>query len=1177
MLSMKRVAATLVIMVLVPGSMLFAQTGTGEVNGTVSDPSGASVPGATVRLVSQGTSIEDRVTTSGSGTFTFLHVKPGSYVLSVEAKGFKKVALSPFDVGVSQVVTQDVALALGEVTQVVEVTSTAPLLQSSSTELGTVITEKAVNELPLNGRNFTELLLLSPGITPINVSQGGSPGNPDGGIVAIPSATVFKPSFHGSQNRSVVYYQDGIINTDFRGNVPGVQPNIDLMQEFKVVSHDTHADVGGVIGGVVNIVSKSGTNNFHGSGFEFVRNDAFDARNTFTDANRTSPAPFRQNQFGATVGGPIKRNRTFFYAGYNAWRYSKPSQSLFRVPTSDELNGNFSANPFKDVLPIYNPYSTRPDPAKPGSFLRDRFMCDATGNPLPTNSNGTQVAGTPCNIVPPSLISPAMQNLLQAYLDSPNLTGDPSHNFIESLATTDNENDVQVRIDNRFSEKDNVFFRFAYMWHNSISASTPKSFSSAPYHYHNEGGGWVHTFRPNLILDVRGGNLSGPVDNNSLSRLGTAPESKYFNDIDKWAGLNVGLASPFTGPQGGGFTPNQDNFRNNPGWNVTANLNWIKGKHNLATGYAYNRTSRIQINHFESFSFSNDITSNPQSPGSTGNSLASALLGFPVNFSGQLPALSEVHLDNPEWALYVQDEWKVRQKVTVNWGLRWDVDPRATIVGNRVSDAVDLFHQKYIVGLGAFPPLCSQGGANPCLPIALSSIPFNDHIVLGGRQLLVPKPEYDQFGPRIGIAWQVTPTTVVRGGYGLYYDALIARTQTAQNDLEQLAWPYTPGFSGASNVPTSAGVPAGGAGNPLVPITNLEGSFPSPVPAPTPWTPSGWADDPNSRDPRSSEWNIEVQRQVTQNLLLSVAYVGSKSGRLAYTGPNANAATQPSPNGTPLTTIDSLRAMPFLEGAPLYFTQTTGRANYHAFELKAVHKFSQGLQSQLSFTWSKSMDNSSGYYDVENGAGGPGVQNFFDQKSNYSVSGFDLPKYLSWFTVWELPFGRGKRWLQSGAGSWILGNWQVNSILQARSGQAYTLGIKGGGDVANIFGTDVAGVRAYARPNLVGNPFSGVAPQHLFNPAAYSIPTASFGNVGRNTLRSPGVFNTDFSFFKNIPLGQGEGREIQLRFESFNLFNNVNWSTSSDTNIGDAGAGIVTGLAAGTQPRQLQFGIRIIF
>ncbi len=363
MLSMKRVAATLVIMVLVPGSMLFAQTGTGEVNGTVSDPSGASVPGATVRLVSQGTSIEDRVTTSGSGTFTFLHVKPGSYVLSVEAKGFKKVALSPFDVGVSQVVTQDVALALGEVTQVVEVTSTAPLLQSSSTELGTVITEKAVNELPLNGRNFTELLLLSPGITPINVSQGGSPGNPDGGIVAIPSATVFKPSFHGSQNRSVVYYQDGIINTDFRGNVPGVQPNIDLMQEFKVVSHDTHADVGGVIGGVVNIVSKSGTNNFHGSGFEFVRNDAFDARNTFTDANRTSPAPFRQNQFGATVGGPIKRNRTFFYAGYNAWRYSKPSQSLFRVPTSDELNGNFSANPFKDVLPIYNPYSTRPDPA----------------------------------------------------------------------------------------------------------------------------------------------------------------------------------------------------------------------------------------------------------------------------------------------------------------------------------------------------------------------------------------------------------------------------------------------------------------------------------------------------------------------------------------------------------------------------------------------------------------------------------------------------------------------------------------------------------------------------------------------------------------------------------------------------------------------------------------------
>ena len=1186
-------------LLLLASSTVVAQTGTGEVTGTVLDASQAAVSGATVTLTNVRTNIQSKATTTQSGAYVFVNLVPGLYNVRVEAQGFKSASVTPFDVGVSQIVTRNVTLTVGALSETIEVQSTAPLLQTSSSELGSVIGTKAVNDLPLNGRNFTELLLLTPGVTPINSSQGGNAGGtPDGGIVSLSTSTVAKPSFHGSQNRSVIYYQDGIINTDFRGNVPGVQPNIDLIQEFEVVSHDTRADVGGVIGGVVNMVSKSGTNQFHGSGFEFIRNDFFDARDHFKDVDSNGlpkeVAQFHQNQFGATFGGPIIRNRTFFYAGYSGWRFSKPAQSFSRVPTPDELNGDFSLNPFGDVNPLYNPYSTHETFAGSGVYTRDPFACDATGNPVVPNPDGTQTGGTPCLKIPSQLISPVMQDLLKTYLDAPNLAGDPTHNYIENLAGTDSENDFSVRVDHRLTDRDSLFFRYSEMWDTAISHNTPQILSSSKYHYHNEGGGWVHTFTPSLILDVRGGYLSGPVDAFDTRKAGIAPEQKYFNDLDQYGSLIIGLASPYSGTPGGSVIPNRDNFRNNPGWNATANISWIHGSHNFKFGYDYNLTSRIQKNKFEEFDFDATTTSDPLTA-KTGNPLASALLGYPTRFVGQLFDHSEVNIDVPEWALYAQDSWKLTPHLTVNWGLRWDVNPLSTINGPRVSDAVDIFNQKYYVGLDAFPALCANSPtSNPCMPQDLSLINNNNAIVLGGHKLQVPKSVYNQLGPRVGVAWQMTPTMVLRGGYGLFYDALIARTQTAQNDLEQLAWPYTTGFLGSANVADSTtGVQAGGPGNPLVPITSIEGAFPSPVPPLTPWTPHGWADDPNIQNPRSHEWNLEIQKQFGQNMMLSTAYVGSASRHLAYTGPNANAARQPSPAGTPVATIDSMRAMPFLEGNVLYYTQDIGRGNYNALEVKAQRRFAQGLNSQLSFTWGKSLDNSSGYYDVENGSGGPGVQNYFDPQSNYSVSGYDVSKYLSWYTVWDLPVGHGKRWLSSGPGAWILGDWQLNYIMQARSGQPYTLGLPKG-DYANIFGSNTAGVASYERPDEIGDPFANVPAGYLFNPTAFAVPPCSlaspnchFGNMRRNTFRSPSVFGMDISLFKNIPFGKSETRMAQLRFESFNAFNNVNWATPATTINGCTdistpaglkscnGAGKVSSLALA--PRVFQFAVKIYF
>ena len=267
-----------------------------------------------------------------------VNVKPGFYVLRVEATGFKTAQIAAFEVGVNEILTQNVGLTLGSISQTVEVTAEAALVQSTTAELGTLIAERVVQDLPLNGRNFTQLLTLTPGVTPLSTSQNRSIGGVEGNV-GIPGSGFADPSFHGQQNRSKLYFFDGIINTNVRGPTYIVIPNIDLIQEFKIVGHDAKAEFGGATGGIMNMVSKSGGNDIHGSAFEFVRNDAFDARNTFTDNTRTAPAPFRQNQFGIVASGPIFKNQTFISGGYDGWRYSQPGSGLSYAPTAAELAG----------------------------------------------------------------------------------------------------------------------------------------------------------------------------------------------------------------------------------------------------------------------------------------------------------------------------------------------------------------------------------------------------------------------------------------------------------------------------------------------------------------------------------------------------------------------------------------------------------------------------------------------------------------------------------------------------------------------------------------------------------------------------------------------------------------------------------------------------------------------
>ncbi len=609
------------------------------------------------------------------------------------------------------------------------------------------------------------------------------------------------------------------------------------------------------------------------------------------------------------------------------------------------------------------------------------------------------------------------------------------------------------------------------------------------------------------------------------------------------------------------------------------------------------------MNTFQRYTFSDEQTRNPSAAsGSTGLSLASALLGFPSSFDAQLPVLhgGPVEFKYASWAGYGQDEWKVSRNIVLTLGLRFDYLNQPKTIDGRLWNSFDLLNQRWIIGASTMPPLCSVARAAPCIPDAFTADPHFNNVVLAGKKFFAPAPVKDNWGPRVGLAWSLNSKTVLRAGYGLYFDPLPARSQYAQNDLEAAVWPDATAYAGTANL--SANFTNGTFFN----IIQLQAQgFATPLPTASPWTVGGFNDDPNYKDPYSHQWHVEYQRELTKSSMISVAYVGSVSRRLPYSG-LANAARQAFPNGTPAATVDAARAVPWV-GAGVNYTLSIGRANYKALETKFQRRFTRGFSTLVSYTWGRSRDTGSGYFNVENGPGGSStIQNFWNQSTAWGVSSYDITHFLSWATLYELPFGKGKRWFKSGAVSWILGNWQANFIAQARSGAPFNLIVTG--DLANLRGSGSSAPNNYLRPNLLADPYAvgpvaanpdpncqktisqgGRAADQTrtttswVNPCAFGIPSGAFGNFPRNGLRGPAVYNVDLSIFKSIPVG--ERVKVQFRAEAFNVFNIQNWETPANANLTinssataiAASVGKITGLAQGTTPRQIQFGLRIIY
>jgi outer membrane receptor protein involved in Fe transport len=1098
-----------------------------EIMGVVWDATGSVLPAAQISAVNVHTGVLRRTISNQSGYYSIPFLQPGSYRLTVRREGFMVATGGDVRLVVGQRFRLDVTMAVARVMETVQVHGDG-LLEDSSSGLGEVISEEAVSALPLNGRNYTQLLTLTAGATPVSTAQGSKAGPTDGAVTGIPDSPVVRPSFHGQQNRSQIVYLDGIINTDFRISTYALAPNLDLLQEFKVQAHSEKVEWGGVTGGIINLVSKSGTNQFHGSGFWFVRNDVLDARDPFKDGQRNAPVPFRQNQFGATLGGPLIHDRTFFSGGYEGWRYRKPSQSFGRVPTNAELTGDFSNSIV--ARDIFNPFTTTR--TTNGSLLRTPF---------------------PDNRIPASLLSPMTQGFLETYAERPNLA-DPVFNFINNHSTRDDADGFQIKIDHLISENDSVFFRWTRLVRDALTPGGAKSQSGSQMISDNWGGGWLHMFSPNVILNVRGGVARRDFLDVFLHSAGLDPMRQLgFTDVDRFGGLQMRLSEPW-----GDISPRGPAQRQNPTRSASADLTWVRGDHTFKGGYQQVNVRRLQTNRIQTYEFDDHVTSHPQFLGTTGASLASALLGLPVRFSGILPEEGAINFGLTTWSAYFQDEWRASPTLTINLGLRFDHNRKPSLASGLMAGP-DLDRGLWLIGAETMPPPCNQTQKAPCIPgNGLEDVPHGDRIVLAGSPNYIPMEIWDNWGPRIGVAWRVSDKIVVRGGYGMYWDTLIGNSQYTQHNVEG-RWPASTGFSGSANELGAA--PRR--------IQEIQGQFPAVLPEPTPWEATGWVNDPERRNAYSHQWNIEVQRQFNESLMASLAYVGSFNGQLDYTG-LANTALQPGP-GAP-DEIDQRRPVPFLGGG-LFYSRSIAQSNYNSLQCKVRRRFSEGLQTQLSYTWSKSIDDSSGWFGAENGPGGSaGIQNYHDPLSNRSVSSYNIPHFLSWYTVWELPFGATKRWFRDGLAARILGGWQTNSILQWRSGQPFNLAVSG--DVANI-GAERRGWN-YARPNLVGDPrLEHPTVDRYFNVDAFAIPRFEYGNFGRNVLASDSVFNTDFSLFRTVPLRHAEHPvNLQLRFEAFNVFNHIDWAPPGTT-IGDTGAGRISEVAHA--PRILQLGLRLTF
>ena len=1130
---------------------------TATVNGTVRDSAGAVVTEATVVLHNRDTSLDRTAITNSVGSYVMPNVQPGNYDLKASKSGFGPEVATGVILVVNQTATYDFALKAGAVSEVVNVQANPVALETSTSELGVAVVKEQVNDLPLNGRNFTQLLNLTPGVSTVNVAQNAQAS---GGIWSNPIGTFSYPSVNGQSNRSNLFLLDGVNDQGSFGSTYAIPPIVDDIQEFKVQSHNDDASYGGVVGGVINVVTKSGTSQFHGSGWEFIRNKDLDALNPLIQPSLQPQ--FQQNQFGATFGGPLPipgehQKKTFFFLSYEGFRNHTGASNLYITPTATQLTGDLTGIAGQ----IYNPYSGQ------------AFMCSASGAPEAAPGNIQAPGGTPCNKIPSTMIDPNMVNYATKLFPAPNATPTATSPFngVDTTKAITRQDEGSGRSDHQFSQHDNVWARYtSFRQPVTGSGGFLGLLHDQVTDGYNVAVDYTHLFSGNMLAEFHFARTSVNIDQNT--NFAGAPPS-----FGTQVGFSPNFAGGFRGgvsmipevviqgyignpnPSGHGAAQIDDTHVSNI-WEYGGDFTKTFGRHTFKAGvnFTSNNANALYLNSNVQFEAAN--TANPVDL-SGGNALASFLLGIPNN-AGRRNVIETEHGGYVD-GFYAMDQWRATNKLSVNFGLRYDLTLMPTYgdtanANNYVGD-MDFRDGTYVLARNA--PSCLQTNAAPCIPGGV----LPAHVVvtpLGGTAIF--HTDYNDIQPRIGIAYQIFPNTVLRGGYGRFFDNWAAITQTAQN--YEGTWPSLDQLGSSNSNPVTAGAPTVKAEDPF----GLGSG--NPVTTGTPFTQSTWFADPYLKRPYADQWNFGVQQQVTSNAVLTANYVGSVGRRVdvggAYNvamaaGGNANCPTYAAnPN-------DFNCGAPFPYIGATAYDRSQGKSNYNALQVSLNGRQQHGLTYLISYTWSKSLDlGCSGFYGVE----GCSIQNPYNLQADKGPSAYDLPQIFSAAWVYALPFGKDKMASGSRVVNALIGGWNLNGVLSFNSGIPFDVG--SGKDIAQTGNYNYGNGYGYERANLVGNPYpSNKGPAEWINVASFETPAKdTFGDLGRDSLRSDWYKNLDLSLFRQFPIT--ERFRVEFRFETFNLTNTPVWNVPV-TSLEAPNFGAVT--TTYNRPRQLQFGLKLYF
>jgi hypothetical protein len=1135
-------------------SRLTAQTSTGTMVGTVTDATGAVLPTANVTLTNSGTSERRTTVTDGAGNYQFVNLIPGLYRLEVESRGFKHYIRESLRVQVEAALRIDPRMEVGDVAESLTVTAETPLLQTQTATVGSLVEGRTVQEMPLNGRNPLNLISLAPGVVPQGSTSGAPLGNQAGGTYSNDTGWGNYQIGGGMANQSA-FYLDGVPLNTVNANSPGLVPVQDAVQEFRVDSNAVSAEFGRFSGGVVNMATKSGTNEYHGSIYEYLRNKVLNANNFFNNRSGVSRNAFTQNQYGLTAGGPVKKDKLFLFFSWENFALRNGNPTLTTVPTAAMEAGNFAGLP-----PIYDPFTT----------------CGIQNLPSCANGQPTR-APFPNNQIPQSRLDPTSLVLMQ-YWGAPNLPGNVN-NFAGNVSLGGNQTQNTTRGDYNIGDKHRLFGRYTY-WNGHSLPSDPfhKNFGglNSLYSANDAVAGDTYTMSANTILDFRVSYLRAPFafrpeqTGINLSQFGPA-----------WAVLGTQVTlpeAPLAAVSGfAGFSGVFIQSYSNE-YFLSGSATRIMGRHSVKFGGEARRWdwAFVQSNTAAgSFSFNNNFTAaNPLSPGSTGYSFASYMLGTPS--SGSLAGAARVQQQIYYQGYYVTDAWRVTNKLTVNLGFRLDVDGSFSERYNRIV----VWQPTATDPLGSAVNLPLKG------QLAFVNSPaYSDRSTLGSAKVLP--------APRIGIAWSPVNNTAIRAGYGLVWVS-----------PEQINYSLPP-FQSAVNAATTTMVTSANGG--LTPLNTISNPFPNGLIQPLNNIPSQLtrfegqsfnAPIPGQPFVNVQQWNFQVQHQFRSDLAVDAGYVGSKSTHLSFSVlqinslpdqylsmgsalltsvPNPFYGVLPASAGTlALPTVTQgqlLRPYPqFLnlgDSAP-----QRGDSTYHALQMKVTKRMHEGGAITAAYTWSKLIsdtDTLSSWLEAGHSVGG--VQDPTNLNGEKSLASFNAAQRLVVSYVVDLPIGKGKHFLGSvhGVADKLISGWGVSGVTTFQTGLPLAFST-----ATNLTGSLGGG----SRPNVISSnvTMSGSAQSRLgewFNTAAFAQPLAfSFGSESRTdpVLKAGGIANYDFTVVKNTALT--ERFKLEFRTEFFNLFNRVQFADPG-TSLGNPQFGIVT--STQNLPRLVQFGLRLNF